>query len=154
MPPEQWDTQLIVTDLKVITSGTNGRTQAPFTLWQVTATKPNGQAIEAANLRTFQELPKHEIIEVQCKRFNSPQYGESITLTKKGKSKSQERMDGLESRIKVLEEDKQRLEERLMSVEAQIARPPAAAPTVTPETYGQLPPSTASVPMGDEDIPF
>jgi hypothetical protein len=165
VPPDKWDTTIIVTDLKQISTGTNSKTGAPYTLYQVEATKPDGQRIDNLKLRTFQDLPKHEAIEVTIKRFVSEQYGESYTIERKGKSRSQQRLDELESRVKALEEWKEHAHRYIQQLLAERSSapsgvlsplaapsPPPATPSVTAENYGQQQP--APPPVSDDNIPF
>jgi hypothetical protein len=65
--------ELIVTELKFVTSGTT-RKNEPYTLWQVRATKPDGSVIPDMNLRTFEELPLNEVIKVRIDVHHSEKW--------------------------------------------------------------------------------
>jgi hypothetical protein len=96
-------TEIIVTEQKVIHSGNkNGR---DYTIYQVIATNRNGQLIDL-NLRSFDELPKNQVIKVEVEKFDSEQYGVSYTVSLEGKKKSSglgKVVDGLRDRVSALE---------------------------------------------------
>jgi hypothetical protein len=143
-------TEIIVTEQKVIHSGNkNGR---DYTIYQVIATNRNGQLIDQ-NLRSFDELPKNQVIKVDVEKFDSEQYGVSYTVSLEGKKKSGglgKVVDGLRDRVSALEA---RLEavERLVKGGAQqapSAQAPPAAQSATPPAL----PTTDGMPS--DDIPF
>lgn len=152
-------TTVIVTDLKVIHKGTN-KNGHDYTIYQVLATKPDGSKIVGPdgaelNLRSFQELPKHQPVEVTVERFDSEQYGTSYTLkTKSGGDKMGARVKDLEAKV-------QTLSERLDGLAAQLARGATAAPASAgqqqqaPTPPGpQTPPPMPAGGLPDDDIPF
>jgi hypothetical protein len=119
-------TKIIVRSLKVITSRPN------FTLHQVLAVKPDGSPIvdsmgQELNLRSFEELPKNRIIDVEVERFDSEKYGVSYTLKAVNYSLT-DRVDELEARIKAMEE-------KLAQAPSPSAPPPPpGTPPPIPET--------------------
>lgn len=140
---------MIVRDMRQIHKG---RTQkgAEYIIWQVIATTPEGRSIDF-NLRTFEELPKGEVIEVTVEKFVSEQYGDSYTIKQVGRRSSKDEIKELRGRVEALER----------AVYAQSQAPPSpspGAPPVPPATPPATPPPTTAPPMGglpsDEDIPF
>lgn len=131
-------TKIIVRDLKVITSRPN------YTLHQVIAVKPDGSPIVDAmgqelNLRSFQELPKNRVIDVEVESFTSEKYGTSYTLKAMNYSLT-DRVDELEAKVKALEEKLA----RSVSPAAPPPPPMGAAPPI-PATHGG---------PASDDIPF
>jgi hypothetical protein len=82
--------------------GRNSRTGDDFTLYQIVATKPDGTLIEE-NLRSFEDLPRDEVLPVEVTPFVSDQYGMSYTLKLRAKSKQGQKLDELEERIARIE---------------------------------------------------
>lgn len=95
-----FETMVIVRETREIHHGTQGGRE--FTLYQIVATKPDGTAIDL-NLRSFEDLPRDEVLPVEVTPFVSEQYGTSYTLKTKGKSKQRQKMDELEARMTVVE---------------------------------------------------
>ena len=145
MPPKSHDTQIIAREVKVIHNGrtSNGN---EYTIWQVIATKPSGETIDL-NLRSFEELPTGEVLDVEVTPFHHPQFGTSYTLKRKGghKSKTAHRIEELEKRVAVLE--------ARLGITENGSPPPAQAPGPPPAPVTAPPPP---VPVGgnDADIPF
>jgi hypothetical protein len=146
-------TEIIVTEQKVIHSGNkNGR---DYTIYQVIATNRNGQLIDL-NLRSFDELPKNQVIKVEVEKYESEQYGVSYTVTLEGKKKSSglgKVVDDLKARVKTLEERLAAVEQRMngsappqaSSVQAPPAAPSPGPPPVQQAVGGGIP---------DDNIPF
>lgn len=70
--------QIIVTELKKLSSGT--RSGEPWTIYQVRATLADGRVIQDMKLRTFEDLPRDQVISVEVEPYNSAKYGQSYTL--------------------------------------------------------------------------
>lgn len=138
-------TKIIVKELKHIHSGTT-KAGSDYTIQQVIATKVDGTAIDL-NLRTFDELPKDEPIEVTVEKFESPQYGISYTIKPAGKS------GGMGKSI-------DELRGRVVKLEAQVAELMRGqpAPSVAPPPPAPATPPPAAAPAGglpsDDQIPF
>lgn len=140
--------KLIVRELRQIHTGRTKK-GAEYIIWQVIATSPEGVAINQ-NLRTFEELPKNEVIEVTIEVFNSEQYGVSYTLKQVGRRHTKDEINELKTRVEALER----------AVYAQGASlPPAAAPPAPPPPPPVPTPTPPSTPAtgglpSDADIPF
>jgi hypothetical protein len=143
-------TEIIVTEQKVIHSGNkNGR---DYTIYQVIATNRNGQLIDL-NLRSFDELPKNQVIKVEVTKFESEQYGVSYTVSLEGKKKSSglgKVVDGLRDRVSALEARLEAVEKLVKGApqQAPSAQAPPAAQSATPPAL----PATDGMPS--DDIPF
>jgi hypothetical protein len=132
-------TKMIVRELKVISS------KPEYTLHQVRAVKPDGSPIVDAqgqelNLRSFQELPRNRVIDVEVERYDSEKYGTSFTIKAVNYSLT-DRVEELEARIKALED-------KLANLQAPAPTAPPDPPT---DTVPQIP---ATVGVEPEDIPF
>lgn len=105
--PEKFTTSLIVTEIR---QTYQGRTKqgSSYTLFQVIATKVDGTPI-SHNLRSFSDLPKREVIEVECTLYRSQQYGDSYTIEMQGGNK----VVTLEEQVKALQERVVRIEDFL-----------------------------------------
>lgn len=145
---------IIVKELKVIHKGTNKAGQ-DYTIYQVLATDPAGNSLDDYNLRSFQELPKHQPVEVEIEKFESDRYGESYTVsTKSGGKKMGSEVRQLTTRVEALEKALNALRAdvqsgRLAQAEPRgsTAGPPSQAPQEPPPMQGQGLPR-------DDDIPF
>jgi hypothetical protein len=143
------DTQIIPKQVREISRGNSRTTGEPWVMWQVIATKPDGTPIEKngepLNLRTFDELPLNEVVNVTVTPFTSEQFGTSYTLKIKGQTKQQKEMAELRERVR-------RIEERLglSSEVAGAPKPPPPPSTATPP----MPPAPAQSAAGGDDIPF
>ncbi len=145
--------RLIVRELRRIHQGRTTK-GAEYTIWQVVATSPDGREIEQT-LRTFEELPKNQVIEVTVEKHASPEYGVSFTLAQVGKASA-------DDRIKLLEERVARLEQFLYGSGDASAAPPQPAqrslappppPTPAPPAVPPAAPPVQRPPAPDE-IPF
>lgn len=96
-----FETAIIVRETREIHHGTQGGRD--FTLYQIVATKPDGTAIDY-NLRSFEDLPRDEVLRVEVTPFVSEQYGTSYTLKTKAKTRQKLKMEELEQRIEVVEQ--------------------------------------------------
>lgn len=152
-------TKIIVTEQKQIHKGRN-RNGGEYTIWQVIAQKPSGEPIpEGMNLRSFDELPKNQVIEVEVEKYTSAQYGTSYTVTQKGKRRG----SGLAKRVDELFNGMKRLHARVEVIERHLnlgadqpavaAQGPPAAPSPA-QPPAQPPPAPASDGMPNDDIPF
>lgn len=158
MPPAQHrhnktrTTSIIVKQTTAIKSG-RSRNGDAYTLYQVIATKPDGTPIEDAqgnplNLRTFDELPRDEVVKVAVTPFTSDQYGTSYTLKREGVSKLEKEVQSLRERVAQLE--------RHLGLQAPGAPPPPPSTQLPPLEVPNGPP-TAGGGGGDsnvDDIPF
>lgn len=154
----KFDTKIIVTDQKQIHQGRN-RNGGEYTIFQVIAQKESGEPIsQDMNLRSFDQLPKNQVIEVEVEEYNSEQYGTSYTVSQKGKRRG----SGLAKKVDEMMAALKRLNARLEAVERAVGvagtqqpastQPPPAAPQQGP------PPTPPPMPSGDgmpgDDIPF
>lgn len=96
-----YETKIIVKECKVIHSGT-ARDGAAYTMHQLIATKPDGAPIQK-NLRSFEDFPLHEVVDVTVTPFVSEQYGTSYTIKRKGLSESQREIEQLKKRMAAVE---------------------------------------------------
>jgi hypothetical protein len=143
MPKDKFTTQIIVKDIRMLSSGTSPKGQK-WTIWQLIATKPDGTPIEE-NLRTFAELPKNEVLDVECELFQSEQYGNSYTVSSKGSSSRTQRVADLEKRVDRIEEHLGLKEQTGVDTQpppapASSAPPPAPPPTPEPQSEPEPPP--------------
>jgi len=95
-----FETTIIVRETREIHHGHTGGKD--FTLYQIVATKPDGTNIDL-NLRSFEDLPRDEVLPVEVTPFVSEQYGTSYTLKTKTKTGQRRKMEELESRLEVVE---------------------------------------------------
>lgn len=72
-------------------------------MWQLIATLPDGTAIEQ-NLRSFEDMPRGEVLEVSVTPFVSEQWGTSYTVARKNKSKLHGDLEELATRVKRIED--------------------------------------------------
>lgn len=81
-----------------------GRSQSgrEYAMWQLIATKPDGTPIEA-NLRSFEDMPRGEVLEVAVTPFVSEQWGTSYTVARKNKSQLHSDLESLERRVAAIE---------------------------------------------------
>jgi hypothetical protein len=101
-PTKVFETSIIVKETRAIHQGRNGSTGEEYTLYQIVATRPNGQMIDL-NLRSFEDLARDEVLPVEVTPFVSEQYGTSYTLKAKAKSKARQELEQLASRVERLE---------------------------------------------------
>lgn len=144
------DRQIIVKQAREITRGRNKTTGEEYVMYQVIATKPDGIPIEQ-NLRTFDELPLNEVLDVTVTPFTSEQWGTSYTLKLKGQTKQQKEMVELRRRI-------ERIEKQL-GISGSVDGPPGPPPppsSVPPPVTSQptTPPPVQPAPRATDDIPF
>jgi hypothetical protein len=162
--PEKNVRDLIVTELKELTTGT-GKSGAPYVLYQVRATYPDGRVIPDMKLRTFEELPTNEVIKVRIEAHSSEQFGASYTLFQVGGGKSAG--EALVEKVKGLEQRVAHLERALGQPVAGVTSPSAVdSPVVAGNARRQAPigppmPTGAEPPTpptqgseGQNDIPF
>lgn len=138
-------TQIIVTEQKVIHTGTN-KNGGEYKIRQLIATNRNGQLIDL-NLRSFDELPLRQLITVEVEKFKSERFGDSFTVTLEGKKKG----SGLGKKVSELEGRVARLELQLKQLAAAqrgttSQGPPSQQPGAPPPPGDGLPPQ--------DDIPF
>jgi hypothetical protein len=145
--------RIVVREQKEIHKGTrNGR---DYVIYQVIATTDTGVPIDQ-NLRSFQQLPKNQVIEVTVERFESAQWGVSYTLSTQKKGDA-----AVGKRIATLERTVEALSKRLEALEngaSAAAPPPAAQPVASgppAATSQQQPPDLpGGGAMPNDDIPF
>lgn len=150
-------TRLIVRELREIHRGKTTN-QVEYIMYQVVATKPDGVPIDL-NLRTFEELPRNEVIEVTVEKFQSDQYGESFTLKQVGKQNSRDLIKALTERVKKLEQTV--YSDDPYSGGGRVPPPqpattqaaPPAPPPPAPAAPPTAPPVQRALPS-DDDIPF
>lgn len=141
--------RLIVRELRQIHKGRT-KNGAEYIIWQVIATTPEGRSIDQ-NLRTFEELPKGEVIECTVERFESQQYGVSFTLKQVGRRHTKDEIKELRQRVEALER-------AVYAASPPSTVTPAASPAPLPPPpvangAPSPPPATAGLPS-DQDIPF
>jgi hypothetical protein len=143
-------TKIIVTEQKVIHKGQNRTTQREYTIYQVIAQKETGEPIpEGMNLRSFDELPKNQLIEVEVEKYTSEQYGVSYTVSAEGEAPGQRTRQASGRAVRRMKRLNARLEavERAVGVggaqQPAATQPPPAAPPQGP------PPSPPPSPVGD-----
>lgn len=151
MSNQKHETQIVVTEQRPIHSGTNN-SGAPYTIYQVIANRQNGELIDL-NLRSFEELPKNQLITVTVEKYDNPRYGVSYTVSLKGKK------SGLGAKVAKLEADLKVLEQRVAALE-QRGGGSSSAPTSVPGTPAGPPPGPPPTPpqsVGSglpDDVPF
>jgi hypothetical protein len=127
-----------------------GRTQSgsEYTMWQLICTKPDGTPI-AQNLRSFEDMPRGEVLEVSVTPFVSQQWGTSYTVARKDKSELHRKVEELETRIATLE--------KLLNVVFDPNPPGQGPPPLPPSVTSVPPPPTISNPNAtadDGEVPF
>lgn len=139
---------IIVKETREISSGRsqNGR---EYTMWQLIATKPDGTPIEQ-NLRSFEDMPRGEVLEVAVTPFVSQQWGTSYTVARKDKSELHKKVEELTARIARLESVLNITEP--VYVEGQSSAPPP--PPATPDTVPPAPTIVRTPTSADDDIAF
>lgn len=118
---------IIVREIKPLSTtrsphGTEG------TLYEVFAVKADGEQI-TEKLRTFEDLPLDEEIEVTLKRYDHAKYGVSYTLKRVREGKSGG--GGLKDSVDALRQEFNELRDRVSRLESRLpggAEEPAAAP--------------------------
>lgn len=152
--------KLIVRELRKIHTGRT-KAGAEYVVWQVVATTPDGRPIDV-NLRTFEELPRNEVIECTVELFKSEQYGDSYTLKQLGRRSTKDELKALEARVAKLEQTIYMRDDPYTNQgghaappqpTTQAQPPPPAPPPPPPATPAAAPPLERPLP-GDEDIPF
>jgi hypothetical protein len=140
-----YNTQIIARELRHIKTDT-GKSGHQYTLWQVIATKPDGTEIEQ-NLRTFDELPLNEVIEVTVESFQASSGATSYTVKPK-RAGLPDSVDDLRLRVEKLESH----------VFGRTTETPTQAATVTPPPPPPAPPppthAVAPQPLPGDDPPF
>jgi hypothetical protein len=96
-----FETKIIVKECKVIHSG-NQRSGGTYTMYQLIATKPDGAPIPL-NLRSFEDFPLNEVVDVTSTPFVSESYGTSYTIKRKGLSDSEREIENLKKRLTAIE---------------------------------------------------
>ncbi len=146
--------RLIVRELRQIHKGQTTKGQQ-YTIWQVVATTPDGRAIDH-KLRTFEELPKNQVIECTVELFKSEQFGDSYTLAQVGKVTLEEKVNLLTDRLRRLEEHiyGQGAGSAPQSQPAPPPAPPSAPPPPPPPTEAPRAAPVAQRPPAPDDIPF
>lgn len=139
------DTQIIVRECNPIKSGTSDG-GGTWTMYQLIATKPDGTPIPQ-NLRTFDEQPLHEVIDVAVTPFVSETYGTSYTIKRRGVPKSQLEIEDLKRRLEAIEA------KLGIQVGGQSLRPPPPPPSPI-ETPPPPPPVQPGASRATDDIPF
>jgi hypothetical protein len=120
-----------VTRLKIETctvgySGvTKNERKEPFTIYEITAHRMDGSKVQET-LRSFEDLPLGEPVELTVTPFPSEKYGMSYTLALKNKVGNTQRLNELQAQVADLSE-------RLQRVEAWARSTSARASGVTPE---------------------
>jgi hypothetical protein len=156
--------KIVVREQREIHKGTrNGR---DFIIYQVVATTEGGVPIEQ-NLRSFQQLPKNQLIDVDIEKYESPQSGAvSYTVsTKKQGSSVGKKVSELEARMDTMAREFAKLVKRVEQLEGRGgqngAAPPspvaATPPPAAPQPTQQPPPLAAEGSGGQmptDDIPF
>lgn len=140
------DTQIIVRECNPIKSGTSQKTGEQWTMYQLVATKPDGTPIPQ-NLRSFEEQPIHEVIDVAVTPFVSESYGTSYTIKRRGVPKSQLEIEDLKRRLEAVEA-KLGIQPGGQSLRPV---PPPPSPVETPPPP---PPVQPGMHAGNNDIPF
>lgn len=153
--PGKGKRRIIVREQKEIHKGTrHGR---DYVIYQVIATTEGGVPIEE-NLRSFQQLPKNQLIEVEIEKFDSPQWGVSYTLStkKSGGEAVGKRIGEMERQLAELTKRVVALEGgRTQTAPAAPAGPPAQRSPGMPEVRPQQPPQLPGEGQAPtDDIPF
>jgi hypothetical protein len=155
MAADKFQTKLIVTQSKVTHSGKTS-SGGSYNLYQVIATRPDGAPIPF-NLRSFEDLPTNEVLDVECEIYRSQQYGDSYTVKRIGGS----------PKTATLGKSVDELRERVERIEAFLqgrgefggsaAQPAQAQPPPPPPNGAASPPPAppaSTPPTPDDHIPF
>jgi hypothetical protein len=171
MPAKKFTTKMIVTETRPLHTGRT-KSGEEYQIHQIIATKPDGTVIpQSLNLRSFEDLPRNTVIEVEAELFESEKYGNSYTLKQKGGGGGSgtlaQQVKALEQRIAHIEAFLQGRGEFVGT--AAPAQAPAAQPAPVQQQAAPPPPPPpvpppADVPAdqgppkgglpSDDDIPF
>lgn len=146
--------RIVVKEQKEIHKGT-GNGGRDYVIYQVIATTEQGVPIEQ-NLRSFQQLPKNQLIEVSIEKFESAKFGVSYTVStqKSGGAAVGKRIEALERQVADLTKRLAALESgRSSAAPPPAARPEASGPPAA-TSQQQPPPVPAGDQMPTDDIPF
>jgi hypothetical protein len=158
MAADKFQTKIIVKETKVTHSGKTS-TGGSYNLYQVIATRTDGRSI-TFNLRSFEDLPTNEVLDVECEIYRSQQYGDSYTVKRIGgnpKSASLGKaVDELRERVDKIEAFLQGRGE--FGGTAVQQEPAQGQPPPPPPGNGQAapppPPPSTPAPTTDDQIPF
>lgn len=129
--------KLTITAMNAITSGVGQ--YGPWTLYSVDALAEDGTVI-GDTLKTFQELPMNQLIEVEIERRDSEQYGTEFQIKKPKGARY-----GL--RPSPVDDAYEDLKQRVYAIEQHLGLTAARTDVPAP------PPQPVTVPA-DDDIPF
>jgi hypothetical protein len=119
--------RLRITSCSSVYSGVNTRGD-DYTIYEVQAAKETGEVVDQ-KLRSFEELPVGEILDLTVTPFKSEKHGLSYTLARKNKPGG-----GSSRKIEELTAFVGAIDERLKLVEGRLMGPPAAAaPAAVPQ---------------------
>lgn len=120
-----------------VTSGVSN--YGNWTLYSVEATNEAGEPITGVNLKTFQELPLGQLIEVEVEKSTNSDYPDDCTIKKpKGARYSldaapaDEAYEELRRRVTVLEQHVGLIPQRTSVTD--VPAPPVAAPPAVPDS--------------------
>lgn len=109
--PKGRPTRLLVTSCTEVYTGYNGRGDK-YVIHEVEAQKEGGEPINQ-KLRSFENLPTGELLDVMVTPYESDKHGRSYTITRRNKPSSAKKIKELESRLTELTERIERLEARV-----------------------------------------
>lgn len=150
--------RIVVKEQKEIHKGTN-RNGHDYVIYQLVATTEGGVPIEQ-NLRSFQQLPKNQLIEVTVEKYTSQQSGAvsyTVSTKKKGGDTVGKRIDALERQVKDLTARLQAVEGRARAASSAPSTAAATAPPAASQQNQQQPPAvpvSSGPQMPSDDIPF
>lgn len=146
--PKARPVKLTITTCSQVYSGKNSKGD-DYTIYEVTANRENGEPIGDKKLRSFEDLPTGELLDLTVTPFNSDKYGLSYTLARKGgKVSSHQRINELQAVVTDLGERVRRLETAGARGTVPAASPPPAPAPVAQdssradldERFGAAPP--------------
>lgn len=109
--PKGRPTRLIVTSCAEVYVGYNSHGDK-YVIHEVEATRENGEPINEV-LRSFENLPVGEVLDVNVTPYESTKHGKSFTITRRNKPSSSQQIKELKSVIETLTERVERLEAKV-----------------------------------------
>lgn len=107
--PKSSPTRMTVTACNVAVTAKNARGDT-YTIYELTAFKEDGSEINE-KLRSFENLPLDELIEVTVTPYNSEKYGRSFTIAQRNRPNSAQLIRELKTTVLKLTERVEDLEE-------------------------------------------
>ncbi len=100
MTPKPAETKLRITSCSSVYTGKHPNGHS-YTIYEIEAVRPDGTVV-AESLRSFEELPVGEVLDLNVVKFDSPEHGTSYTLSRRGGSGNAKKIRDLEETVRAL----------------------------------------------------